>query len=142
MQHSFVIPLNAVARKIAEQLPIELPKKEEPKARCTGKLSCEDIDCIRALLKLKCSNADIGKLFKVRPTVIFHIKMNEIHDKYTSPYQLNNFEILAFNHDKFFLWLEENSSQLENKIEKSSLDEATKLLLKFKLNEGVKSLSY
>ena len=142
MQQGYVIPLSEVSRKVFNIFPVEQIVKQKPRSKCTGKLSEEDVDYIRALLKISCTEAVIGRLFKVQSCVVHSIKMNDTHNKYKSQFQINNYEVLSFCADKFSTWLKENHECMQRKICSSDLTDKDKLVLRYKLNEGVKSLSY
>lgn len=142
MQQGYVIPLSEVSRKVFNKFPIEQRVKQKPRSKCTGKLSEEDVDYIRALLKLSCSEAVIGRLYKVQSCVVHSIKMNDTHNKYKSQFQLNNYEVLSFAADKFATWLKENHECVQRKICSSDLTDKDKSVLRYKLNKGIKSLSY
>ena len=142
MQQGYVIPLSEVSRKVFDKFPIEQKVKQKPRAKCTGKLSAEDVDYIRALLKLSCSEAVVGRLYKVQNCVIHSIKMNDIHNKHKSQFQINTYEVLSFDANKFSTWLKENHKCMQRKICSSDLTDKDKSVLIYKLNKGVKSLSY
>ena len=142
MQHGFVLPLSEVSRKVFNKFPIEQRVKQKPRSKCTGKLSEVDIDYIRVLLKMSCSEAVIGRLYKVKGCTVHSIKMNDNHNKYKSQFQINNYEVLSFDANKFSTWLKENHECMQRKICSSDLTDKDKSVLRYKLNKGVKSLSY